>query len=160
MEDASFGVGSHALSVASQSALPCARLPGMNPAWTVAKVSERAELEQILALQRANLAVNVSLDEAQAQGFVTAVHSLETLQQMHELAPSIVAPSDSELAGYALTMRVEARAVVPILEPMFELLETLSWHGRPLRDLPFYVMGQVCVAKIIAAKSAVPEQLS
>jgi GNAT superfamily N-acetyltransferase len=119
----------------------------MNPAWTVDQVRKPVELEQILALQQANLAANVSVDEARDQGFVTAVHSLETLQRMHELAPSIVARSDAELAGYALTMLIEARTYVPILEPMFELLETLSWQGCPLRELPFYVMGQVCVAK-------------
>jgi predicted GNAT superfamily acetyltransferase len=124
----------------------------MNAAWTVGKVRERSELEQILALQRANLAANVSAAEAQEQGFLTAVHSVETLQHMHELAPSIVAQSDSALAGYALTMLVEARAYVPILEPMFEMLETLSWQGRPLRDTPFYVMGQVCIAKAFRAQ--------
>lgn len=118
----------------------------MNPAWAVGKVRERAELAQILELQRANLAANVSIDEARSQGFVTAVHSLETLQHMHELAPSIVARADRALAGYALTMLVEARTYVPILEPMFELLETLTFQGRALHQTPFYVMGQVCVA--------------
>jgi GNAT superfamily N-acetyltransferase len=119
----------------------------MKSPWTVGTVRGPAELEQILALQRANLAANVSADEANAQGFLTAVHDLETLRRMHELAPSIVARSDDGLAGYALTMRVEARADVPILEPMFQLFETLSWRGRPLPETRFYVMGQVCVAK-------------
>jgi len=119
----------------------------MTAPWTVGTVREPAELAQILELQRANLAAHLSADEAQAQGFVTAVHSLEVLQRMHELAPSIVAQAGSELAGYALSMRVEARSQVPILEPMFELLETLTFRGRPLRDTRYYVMGQVCVAR-------------
>ncbi|HEU4579430.1 MAG TPA: hypothetical protein VFS67_14310 [Polyangiaceae bacterium] len=119
----------------------------MNAAWTVGAVRDPAELEQVLSLQRANLAANVSADEARAQGFVTVVHDLESLQRMHALAPSIVARSEHGLAGYALTMRVEARAFVPILEPMFRLFETLSWRGRALPATRFYVMGQVCVAK-------------
>jgi ribosomal protein S18 acetylase RimI-like enzyme len=119
----------------------------MTAPWTVGTVREPAELAQILELQRANLAAHLSADEAQAEGFVTAVHSLEVLQRMHELAPSIVAQAGSELAGYALSMRVEARSQVPILEPMFELLETLTFRGRPLRDTRYYVMGQVCVAR-------------
>lgn len=119
----------------------------MSNSWTVGTVRDSSELEQILALQRANLAVNVSADEARAQGFVTAVHDLTSLLQMHALAPSIVARSESGLAGYALSMRVEARACVPILEPMFQLLETLSWRGRSLAATRYYVMGQVCVAK-------------
>jgi hypothetical protein len=89
----------------------------MNRPWTVGTVVDPAELAQILALQRANLAANVSDDEAKTQGFVTAVHDLEALQRMHLLAPSIVARGESGLAGYALTMRVEARADVPILSP-------------------------------------------
>jgi hypothetical protein len=112
----------------------------MTPPWTVRTVRERAELAQIVELQRANLAVNLSAEEASAQGFVTAVHDLETLQQMHDLAPSIVAQTDTALAGYALTMLIEARAYVPILEPMFALLETLSWalaaRDALLRDGP------------------------
>lgn len=119
----------------------------MNAPCTVGSVREPAELAQILALQRANLAANVSADEANAQGFVTAVHDLESLLRMHALAPSIVARGESGLAGYALTMLVEARSYVPILEPMFQLFETLSWRGRSLAATRFYVMGQVCVAK-------------
>jgi len=119
----------------------------MTPPWMVRTVRERAELAQILELQRANLAAHVSDAEVREQGFVTAVHSLAALQHMHDLAPSIVAQTETELAGYALTMLLEARADVPILEPMFELLETLSWRGRSLRATRFYVMGQVCVAK-------------
>ena len=119
----------------------------MNTSWTVGTVRQPAELEQILSLQRANLAANVGAEEAGAQGFVTAVHDLETLQRMHALAPSIGARAEHGLAGYALTMRVEARADVPILEPMFQLFETLHWRGRPLPTVRFYVMGQVCVAK-------------
>jgi GNAT superfamily N-acetyltransferase len=119
----------------------------MNRSWYVRSVQAGAELEQILALQRANLAASVSEQEAREQGFVTAVHSLEVLQQMHALAPSVVAVSDGEVIGYALTMLVEARRYVPILEPMFELFEGLSWRGVRLASIPFYVMGQVCVAK-------------
>ena len=119
----------------------------MKAPWTVGTVGEPAELEQILALQRANLAANISAEEAHAQGFVTAVHDLESLQRMHALAPSIVARGAVALAGYALSMCVEARPWVPILDPMFQLLETLSWRGRALTALRFYVMGQICVAK-------------
>jgi GNAT superfamily N-acetyltransferase len=119
----------------------------MNQPWTVGTVREPAELEQILDLQRANLAANIGADEASAQGFVTAVHDLETLQRMHALAPSIVARGVNGLAGYALSMCIEARAWVPILEPMFQLFETLSWRERPLLEARCYVMGQVCVAK-------------
>lgn len=117
------------------------------PAWRVQPLSDPADLQRILELQRANLAANIDGGELRSQGFVTAVHSLESLQQLHALGPSIIARAGAELAGYALTMLVEARRFVPILDPMFQLLEQLSWRGRPLHQLNHYVMGQVCVAK-------------
>ena len=115
--------------------------------WETGTVRSRRELEQILALQRENLAPTLSPEEVRAQGFLTVEHDLATLERMHALAPSIVARDGERLAGYALAMPVEARREVPIIEPMFQLFETLRWGGRPLPELPFYVMGQVCVAK-------------
>ncbi|HEX5748485.1 MAG TPA: GNAT family N-acetyltransferase [Archangium sp.] len=110
-------------------------------------VTRREELEQILQLQAANLRDHVSPEQAVSQGFLTVAHTLDVLERMHALAPSVIAKDGDTLAGYALVMPVEARAFVPILEPLFQLLETLSWRGRPLREYRYYVMGQVCVAE-------------
>jgi hypothetical protein len=59
---------------------------------------------------------------------------------MHALAPSLIAEDQGRLCGYAISMPVETRALVPVLGPMFDQLKQLSL-GR------YYVMGQVCVAK-------------
>lgn len=119
---------------------------GWSVAIVVGQVQNRAELQQILRLQQANLAANVSAEVVESQGFVTAVHTLEVLEQMHALAPSIVAKDGQAVVGYALTMLTGARAFVPILEPMFEVFSALVWRGRPLHSANFYVMGQTCVA--------------
>jgi ribosomal protein S18 acetylase RimI-like enzyme len=74
-------------------------------------------------------------------GFVTVEHTLDVLRRMHALVPSVVAKDGAELAGYALVMPVECRSFVPILEPMFQRLETLGMFRER-----FYVMGQICVA--------------
>ncbi len=110
-------------------------------------VTGRADLEQILELQRENHRDVVSSDDAQREGFVTVAHTLDTLEGMHALAPSIIARAGADLAGYALVMPVETRTLVPILEPMFRQLEALSWRGEPLTARPYYVMGQICVAR-------------
>ncbi|MBU8898691.1 GNAT family N-acetyltransferase [Corallococcus sp. H22C18031201] len=110
-------------------------------------VTAPAELEQVLTLQRENLRGHVSPEEALEQGFVTVAHTLDTLERMHAVAPSIIARDGERLAGYALVMPVETRAFIPILEPMFQLFDTLSWKGKPLGDYRYYVMGQVCVAR-------------
>lgn len=125
-------------------------LPGtMTPstAFRTCLVTRREELEQILQLQAANLRGHVSPEQAAREGFVTVAHTLDVLERMHALAPSVIAKEGERLAGYALVMPVRARTFVPILEPMFQLLETLSWRGRPLREYSYYVMGQVCVAE-------------
>jgi hypothetical protein len=125
--------------------------------WNVELVVERAELEQILELQRRNHIAELTPEQARAQGFVTARHSLESLEQMHALAPSVVARAvpAGPLAGYALTMLREARACMPILEPMFQRLESLRWRGSPLGDLRYYVMGQICIAEPFRGQGAV-----
>ena len=51
--------------------------------WTAREVRDRSELEQILDLQRENLARSLSSEEAKSQGFVTAEH---TLDRLHEQA--------------------------------------------------------------------------
>jgi len=125
-------------------------LPGtMTPSTPIRTclVTHREELEQLLQLQAANLRDHVSPEQAAREGFVTVAHTLDVLERMHALAPSVIAKDGERLAGYALVMPVETRTFVPILEPMFQLLEKLSWRGRPLRDSPYYVMGQVCVAE-------------
>jgi hypothetical protein len=104
-------------------------------------VRNERELQQILELQQLNLARSVNADEIASQGFVTVEHSLELLRQMHALAPSIVAIDGDVLAGYALVMPVECRALLPILAPMFARLDQLGITDR------FYIMGQICVAR-------------
>ncbi len=111
------------------------------------RLAAPADLPAILALQRANLKSSLTPADIREQGFVTLVHSLDELERMHELAPSVVAEVEDEVVGYALTMLLEARPLVPALEPMFAALAGARFRGRPLATLRFYVMGQICVAR-------------
>ncbi len=111
-----------------------------------ATVSSLHELQQILALQQLNLrGVNDALEEKE-QGFVTVTHSLEKLQQMHRLEPSIIVKDGDILAGYALVMPQECSSIIPELFTLFEGLKKLSYQSKPLSEYRFYVMGQICVA--------------
>jgi GNAT superfamily N-acetyltransferase len=103
-------------------------------------VRDTSELAAIVELQRANHAVNVGAAEAAEQGFVTVVHDIAVLEQMHAVAPSIAAFDRGALVGYALVMPVECRVLVPVLVPMFDRLDALG-----VRD--YYIMGQICIAK-------------
>lgn len=112
---------------------------------TLATTTE--DLQQILDLQRQNLAGNIDESEMRLQGFVTLRHSLKKLQQMHDLAPSVVIKDNSKVAAYALTMLKECRQIIPDLEPMFRLFDSLRWNDKSLNSYSFYVMGQVCIHK-------------
>lgn len=105
------------------------------------------ELQQILELQRLNLKQHLSGEEMQGQGFVTLQHSLDILQEMHRLAPSILVKDGDKVVGYALTELIECRELMPELEPMFALMDRLTWEDQPISHYPYYVMGQVCIDK-------------
>jgi GNAT superfamily N-acetyltransferase len=106
----------------------------------VRPVGTVTELTAILDLQQANHAANVGAAEAAEHGFVTVVHDLALLEQMHAIAPSVAAFDLGALVGYALVMPVECRTLVPLLAPMFDRLDALGVRQ-------YYVMGQICIAK-------------
>jgi len=110
-------------------------------------VNNNEELLQILDLQQQNLPKNISAEESRLQGFVTFQHDLKTLQEFHQLAPSVIVKDDEKVIAYALTVVNEARHVFPPMESMFRLLEKLQWKDKPFCDYRYYEMGQVCVAK-------------
>jgi len=110
-------------------------------------VSTADEVRQILDLQAANLAAALTPDTMARQGFVTVRHEPEVLARMNQTAPSIIAKDGERVVGYALVMPREFAADVPILQPLFEMLDGLSWRGSLLRDQSrWFVMGQICVA--------------
>ena len=110
-------------------------------------VNNVSELQQILHLQQQNLPHKISAEELRSQGFVTFQHDLDTLQQFHRLAPSVVVKDDDKVVAYALTVVNEARYIFPPMESMFVLLESLQWKNQPFHNFRYYEMGQICVNK-------------
>lgn len=114
---------------------------------TIIKLAQTAqELEQILDLQETNLGRNLSDESKRNNGFVTVKHDLAVLKKMNAAAPQIIAKDGERVVGYALVMPKEFSAFVPVLVPMFEMFEKLSFQGKKLTDYSYYVMGQICVA--------------
>ncbi len=105
------------------------------------------DLQQILHLQNENLIQNLDETEIRSQGFVTLRHDFKILEQMHNLAPSVIIKDDDKVVAYALTMLPECRQLMPDLEPMFAIFDKLLWNNELLNNYRFYVMGQVCIAK-------------
>lgn len=116
-------------------------------------VGDPRQVGQILALQAENHRDHVDPATAASEGFTSVRHEPDVLQAMNRAHPSAIAVADGRLAGYALMMPQAFRGRVPILDPMFALLETLQWRGEPLAGNPrWFVMGQVCVAKDFRAQ--------
>jgi hypothetical protein len=110
-------------------------------------VASREEVRQIAGLQAANLASALTPEAIASQGFVTVRHDPDVLERMNGTAPGIIAKDGDRVVGYALVMPREFAADVPILAPLFQMLDALSWRGVSLRDWPrWFVMGQICIA--------------
>jgi GNAT superfamily N-acetyltransferase len=110
-------------------------------------VSRRDEVHQILQLQSANLPSVLTSEVMKTQGFVTVRHELAVLERMNDVSPAILAKADDRVVGYALVMPRDFAADVPILRPLFAVLDTLWHHGRALRTNPrWFLMGQICIA--------------
>src|SRR5262245_28015264 len=111
-------------------------------------VSTADQVSQILELQARNHPSALTPETMASEGFVTARHDASVLRRMNDVAPAVIAKAANRVVGYALVMPPSFAADVPILRPLFELLETLSWKGVPLRGNPrWFVMGQICIAE-------------
>ena len=114
---------------------------------TIIKFAQREdELNQILSLQRLNLFNAVSAEERKSSGFVTVKHDIELLTKMNNAARQIIAVDNDVVVGYALVMLKEFSEMIPVLTPMFEMFDTISYKNKNLSSYKFYVMGQICIA--------------
>lgn len=102
----------------------------------------REDLEQILRLQALNHLTRVSEETKEQEGFVTVRHTYDILEKMHLKCPHIIAKEGEHLAGYALCMHPQFGPDIEVLRPMFrEIVNVVP------KNLPYMVMGQVCVAR-------------
>lgn len=113
------------------------------------KIKTNEHIFQLLDLQKKNLKKNISKDEMASQGFATVEHNFEKLSAMNNALPQIIALQNENLVGYALSMPVSFKAVIPELIPMFELLDNLYFENKPLKTYKYYVMGQICIDKSV-----------
>lgn len=107
---------------------------------------KKTELKQILALQAANLDTAVGAEVAQQQGFLTAVHTPETLAAINDATAAVIAKEGTRVVGYALAMRREFAQDVPTLTELFTAQDNALWQGQRAADIGYLAMGQICVA--------------
>ncbi len=113
----------------------------------ITTVQSESDVRGILALQQRNLKKNLSPEQIKSQGFVTVEHQFETLLKMNQAEPSIIVKDNDEVVAYCLTMLPAFGKEVPELVAMFELLDKLEFKQKSLKNIDYYVMGQVCVGE-------------
>jgi ribosomal protein S18 acetylase RimI-like enzyme len=104
-------------------------------------------LRKILHLQAQNLRPNLTPEQQAAEGFLSFRYTLNVLREMNNDLPHVVALRGDELAGYALSTTEAICRRNPLLRPLVERLDAMTLDGRPFTDIPYYVIGQVCVAE-------------
>jgi GNAT superfamily N-acetyltransferase len=109
--------------------------------------TQLSDLQGIMDLQMENRETSISAEELKQEGFVTVVHTLELLEQMNTPHPHTIAKDGDLVVAYVLTMLQSMQERIPILEPMFGQINSLSYRGDVLKDANYFVIGQCCVKK-------------
>ena len=109
--------------------------------------STTTDLEGILRLQKSNLTQRLTADELQSQGFVTLDHSYDQLKKFNDYERHVIAKDNDKVIGYVLAMTKMSRSDIPILFPMFNEFDTVSYKGKIISDFNYIIIGQVCVDK-------------
>ncbi|OQP59506.1 acetyltransferase [Niastella vici] len=105
------------------------------------------DLQQILQLQKQNLAAGLTAEQIASQGFVTVMHSFEDLKKMNDIEAHVIAKDDDRVIAYLLAMTNQSRFDIPVLVAMFEMFEKISYQHKKIADYRYIVVGQVCVAE-------------
>lgn len=121
--------------------------------YTVAK--NQKDLEGILSLQKANLAMHLSHDEIRSQGFVTVDHSFADLKKLNDIEQHVIGISGDKVIAYLLAMTEASKNDIPVLIPMFEQFSKLSFAGKKISSYHYIVVGQVCVDKDHRGKNVI-----
>lgn len=101
----------------------------------------------ILELQRQVHRANVSPDLAREQGFVSWLHTVESLSTFNAPVPHTVAVDEGgRVVAYALSMDPGHRSLMPEAEGFVTVVEQQEWRGTPVGKTDYVCMGQVAVA--------------
>jgi hypothetical protein len=74
-------------------------------------------------------------------------HRLSDLQRFSIYAPQLILKEDGKVVGYLLAMNKSLRETVPMLKPMFEQIDQITYLEKALRDANYLIVGQVCIGK-------------
>ena len=108
------------------------------------RVTNNAELHEILQLQRLNIAQVLSSSEIEKEGFVTVHHDFNILKKMNTVCAHCIAKVNGKVVGYALCMDKRFKNKIDVLRSMFEEIDNSLVH-HPKKYTNYIVMGQICI---------------
>lgn len=111
-----------------------------------------SDLNQILKLQKANLKLNLPIEEYKKEGFVTLKHNIKLLKELNAPYPHVIALDGANIIGYALVTIPQKTAYIPLLQSTIEELNGVEYHEQKVLDLSYFLMGQVCIHKSYRGK--------
>jgi len=113
--------------------------------YTTSKTDD--ELFEILDLQKNNLPQNLSETEIKSEGFVTVCHSFEDLKKLNNYEQHLIMKDENKVVGYLLAMTKNSKNDIPVLIPMFETFDKITYQNKLISEYNYIVVGQVCIDK-------------
>jgi hypothetical protein len=115
------------------------------------------DLIQILELQSKYHFGNISDEEKNNEGFLTAKHSFNQLKQINDAENAIIAVDNKKIIAYAIAMRKDAcPSDMLVFKDLFETLESLEYKNQKLSNFKMILVGQLCVDKEFRGMGVVP----
>lgn len=105
------------------------------------------EVHAIKQIQLENLKCNLSEAESKIEGFVTAEYSVEFLEELHSLQPSVIAKHGDVVTGYAIAVHPAVRGKHQLLDALFNDIDELVFNGTELKTAQYLLCGQLCVRR-------------
>ncbi|MSP37180.1 MAG: N-acetyltransferase [Deltaproteobacteria bacterium] len=106
-----------------------------------------ADYPAIVQLNAANFITNLAADE-RADGFLSAVFTLDQTAAMAEDLGTTVAIVDGQLAGFLCAFRNEFNHGSPVVAKMIESYDRLRFDGQLLNTYKSYAYGPVCIDRV------------
>ena len=105
------------------------------------------EILQIKSLQNLNLKCNIDLEEANKEGFVTAVYSVDYLKVMNDSTAAVIATFDSKVVGYLLAVDCATALKHELLSKIIDVADSVLLKFPGLANVKYIIVGQLCIAK-------------
>ena len=110
------------------------------------------EITSLLELQYVNMIENLSAKKASEQGFLTFRYDETFISEMLTDMPQPVVRDGKLLIGYALATSKRTAALNPLTKTALDLCETLFVNEKALKDMKYYILGQICVKEVYRGK--------